>query len=372
MPDYSWQTALYDKWKERGFIGICRAVTSAGKTRAGVIALRRYMDEHPDAKAIILSPSQTVSKSWAEELESQAFPHDVEINTYQKAVNAMRRNDIHYDVMIADECHRLRTPAQGRVLDMNPTAILGLSATPEEAVQILGEPFMEITMKEANVCDFTIHYTFFEPSGEERTRYDKATDNMVRRALEVSDGTKRNLPPGRDSVGWNSYDALARKRREVCYLMPSRIPHTLNLIIKNLGRRTVVYFERVSQVSEVSKRLDGQGIPHAVHTQERSTFDEFESHDVDILLACKSLREGWNDPTIECVIMGSISTRSIVNTQTIGRALRINPAKPDKHSDIYLLIAEGTSDVNVTSNLKYPKENITEEDIRNSKIVGVI
>lgn len=363
MPDYSWQTALYERWRERGFIGICRAVTSAGKTRAGVIALRRYMDDHPDVRAMILSPSQTVSKSWAEELEIQGFPYDVEITTYQKAVNAMRRDDVRCDVMIADECHRLRTPAQGRVLDMNPTAILGLSATPEEAVQILGEPFMEIDIKDANVCDFTIHYTYFDPTKAERERYDRATENMVRRALEVTDGAKRNLPPGRDSVGWNSYDALARKRREVCYLMPSRIDHTMSMIEGNLGRRTVVYFERVSQVSEVSNELAKRGIPHAVHTQERSTFDEFESHDADILLACKSLREGWNDPTIECVIMGSISTRSIVNTQTIGRALRINPAKPDKHSDIYLLIANGTSDVNVTSNLKYPRENITEECI---------
>lgn len=363
MEAYRWQDKVYQLWEDNGFIGIVSSSTGSGKTRAGAIALKRYMDSHPDDVPLILTPSSKVGKSWESELEVQGISA-VSVMTYQTAVNRMRRDaDFRCDVMIADECHRLCTPVQGQVLNLNPKAILGLSATPEGSVEILGPPFMEIPITEANICPFTIHYVTFTPTDTEMERYNKATENMRKRALEVSGGRKDYLKPGADSVGWNSYDALSRKRREVCYLMSSRIGHVVDIISRNPDRRTVVYFERTKQVSELHDALLLRGMESATHTQEGSTIERFEKGDVNILIACKSLREGWNDPAIDRVIMGSINTRTIVNTQTIGRALRLNPDDPHKHADIYLLMAEGTSDVNVTRNLDYPKQNIRSEHI---------
>lgn len=360
---FEWQSALYDKWKAQNFIGLCRAPTGAGKTLAGVVALKRFIEEHPDCHPLILSPSAKVNKSWHDELERHGL-RDVPIMTYQTAVNAMARKGVGCDVMICDECHRLATPVQGRVLEMMPKAVLGLSATPSEAREILGEPLIDVPISEANVCPFTIHYVTFQPTASEMDAYRRATDAMERRALSVTDGNRKWLKPKEDSEGWNSYDSLSRKRREVCYLMPSRIGHTASIVKDNIGRRMVVYFERTEQVFKLRDALWSDRIRCAVHVQEESTLDDFESGKVDILIACKSLREGWNDPTISCIVMGSINTRSIVNTQTIGRALRMDPDNPAKHADIYLLMANGTSDCRVEKSLDYPKEYISHEVIR--------
>ena len=363
IPDYSWQTELYGRWKESGCIGICKSVTASGKTRAGCIALKAYLEENPEAVPLVLSPSAKVNQSWRAELDSHGLT-DVPVMTYQTAVNRMLRGGLGCTVMVADECHRLATPVQGRVLEMNPLAVLGLSATPEGAVEILGKPFMDIPITDANICPFKIHYVRFNPTKDEMEQYGDITRRMKERALEVTGGLRDYIAPGRDSVGWNCYDALSRKRREVCYLFPSRIRHVVDMVQANMGRRMVVYFERQSQVKTLSRMLSHMGIASAMHIQECSTFRDFEEHKVDILIACKALREGYNDPSISCVIMGSINTRTIVNTQTIGRALRIDPDNPDKHADIYLLIAEGTSDTKVESSLDYPKANIIREMVQ--------
>lgn len=365
MEMYEWQDRLYDEWAERGFIGCVQAMMGAGKTRAGAIALKRYLDAHPGQTAIVVSPSSQVSKSWRDELEAQGVSDGVDVMTYQVAVNNMRKGATHYDLMIADECHRLATPVQGRVLELNPRAVLGLSATPDRAVEILGRPFMEISAESANIAPYVVHFVEFRPTPSEMERYNRATERMEARAREVSGGAVSYLPPGRDRNGWNSYDALARRRREVCYMMESRIPLVSSLVQRILGadprRRIVVYFERTKQVSALHDELMSYGLDSATHTQEHSDLERFSEREVNVLIACRSLREGWNDPSISCVIMGSINTGVIVNTQTMGRALRLDPDNPGKRADIYLLMAQGTSDVNVMGKLTYAKGHSVRE-----------
>lgn len=361
---YDWQDRLYELWKAQNYVGLCKAPTGAGKTIAGVITLKRYIAEHPEHEPLILTPSANVGRSWSAELERHGMT-DIPIMTYQTAVNAMERNNLKCDVMICDECHRLGTPVQGRVMELLPRAVLGLSATPETAKEILGDPLMDISIHDANICPFSIHYVTFAPTASEVQQYADASQRMEKRALQASEGRQRWLKPGQDSVGWNSYDALSRKRREVCYLMPSRMGHVLRIIKTNIGRRMIVYFERTAQVHELQKLLWDDRIRSAIHVQDESTLDEFENGRCNILIACKSLREGYNDPSISCIIMGSINTRAIINTQTIGRALRIDPEDPDKHADIYMLMAEGTTDTKVEKSLDYPKDVIIHERIEN-------
>ena len=362
MEVYEWQDNLYSEWAKRDYIGCVKAPTGSGKTIAGCIALKRFLKDHMGYFPIILTPSTKVSKAWEEELENQGLK-DIAVLTYQTAVNRMKRTDLSCDVMIADECHRLCTPVQGQVLNMNPKAILGLSATPEGSTDILGKPFMTVPLSEARICPFHIHLVEFTPTKTEMGSYESMTKRMEERASFVSGGKQTYLQPRRDSVGWDSYDSLARRRREICYLMPSRLPHVLNLVRKNIGRRTVVYFERTESVRELRDMLRSEGIDCAVHIQDYSDLERFENHETDLLLACKSLREGWNDPTISCVILGSINVGTIVNTQTIGRALRIDPDDPNKHSDIYFLMASGTSDRSVEYKLDYPKDRILHEKV---------
>ena len=355
MALYGWQKDLYPLWEERGFIGLVKAPTGAGKTIAGVNAVSRYLNEHPLAKTLILSPSKAVSESWDKEIKScKTIPDgsDIRIMTYQSAVNGMKRDNLKCDLMICDEAHRLNTPVQGQVLDMNPHAVLGLSATPEGATEILGEPFIEVKIDDANLCPFTVIFGKFIPTKSEKEEYEKMTNRMVKRAKEVTGGRMPYLAPGKDNFGYNSYDSLARRRREICYNMDSRIPHTVSLVKAHRKDRIVIYCERTEAVKRIRQALWDEGIDCSIHIQGESTLKDFEEHKSNVLALCGMLREGWNMVDTNVVIMSSVNTRIIRNVQTIGRALRIDPNNPDKHAYVYLMIAEGTSDETAIKNLR--------------------
>lgn len=360
MPDYSWQLDVYARWKEHGYKGIVKASTGAGKTRGAIKTLQQFRNDFPFESILIVTPSSKLNAMWEDELR-RAQLDNWQVFTYQTAVNKMLRGGLRCDCMVCDECHRLATPVQGRVLEMNPKYVLGLSATPEGSVRILGEPIIEIGIDEANLCDFLVHYVSFPASDEEYNEYNALSNKMRKRALKVTNGAQYYLPPGRDSYGWDSYDALVRKRRDVSYKFASRIPYTVALVKKHLAEDIVIFTERRETASAIIKALASEEI-YAVGD---SNVQAYESGKSKILVLTGKLREGWNCPSTSVVILSSVNTRVIKNVQTIGRALRVDPNNPDKRAHIYMLMAENTSDTSVIkSTSSYYKGHYVVTDIK--------
>lgn len=355
MGSYDWQEKVYPLWSSHNYVGLLRCSTGAGKTIGACKALQQFQADYPLASILVVTPSSKLNKMWTEELD-RFMIKNYQVMTYQTAVNRMLRNGLKCDCMICDECHRLDTPVQGRVLELRPRFVLGLSATPEGAVHILGQPLIDVGVDEANLCDFVVHYTTFPMSQREQDEYERITNRMRNRALEVTGGTATSLPPNRDSYGWNSYDALARKRRDICYKQESRIPCTVALVKKHISGRIVIYTERRETVQKIINALLDEGL----QAVDDAHVSDYESHKVNILVLCGRLREGWNSVDISTVILASVNTRVIRNVQTIGRALRVDPNNPDKKAHIYMLLADGTSDVNVIkSTSQYYKGHYT-------------
>lgn len=348
---YEWQKELFMKWANSNYFGICKAVTSAGKTRGAVYSLKQYMFNFPERKCLIVAPSSKVVSQWQSECKSQNV--DVEITTYQKAINGMYRNGLKADCLILDECHRASPEKQSSaIMKLHPISVLGLSATPGNSIRILGNPFYEVGWDKANICDFTVYYARYNPTNEESEQYDKWSRAMQSRASQVCG--KPSLLPGRDS----QYDFLTMRRRDCCYTFKSRITHTVNLIKAYQSKRMMVFFERNEQIKTVSSLLNMYGIRHSICSQIEDTLSDFESHKTNILLLAKKLREGFSDNTIETVILSAPTTRTLSHTQIVGRALRKDPNNPDKKAIIIAIIANGTSDTNLLINNEFPKKNI--------------
>ena len=322
--------------------------------------LQQYQSDHPFDSVLVVCPSSKLVKMWEDELQRFQI-QNYKVMTYMTVVNSFRKGMMKVDCMICDECHRLATPVQGRVLELGPRAVLGCSATPEDAREILGKPLINIDVNQANLCEFTVHYTTFPMSPVEQEEYDNLSRRMRNRALEVTGGQCTSLPPNRDSYGWNSYDAIVRKRRDVVYKQSSRIPCTVGLVKKHLGQNIVIYVERRETIQKLISALQDAEI-QAVSD---SNVSAYESGRVKVLILCGRLREGWNKVDTNVVILSSINTGVIKNIQTIGRALRVDPNDPDKHAHVYMLIAEGTSDENVIKNTSgYYKGHCVVRDIK--------
>lgn len=331
-----------------------------GKTIAMCKTIQQYQNDHPFDTIYVVTPSQKLNKMWKDELDRHQISN-YHVVTYMSLVNSFRKGIPKIDCMICDECHRLATPVQGRVLNARPRAVLGCSATPEGAKDILGKPLVDIGVNEANLCDFTVHYTIFHMTPDEAQEYDDITKRMVARAQKVTNGASSYLPPNRDTYGWGSYDALARKRRDICYKQASRIPATVALVRKHIGQNIVIYTERRETIPKIISALNDYDI-RAVGDNNVALY---ESGQAKVLVLCGRLREGWNKVDTNVVILSSVNTGVIKNIQTIGRALRVDPNDPEKHAHIYMLIAEGTSDERIIqSTSKYYKGHCVQRDIK--------
>lgn len=334
---YEWQHRLYPIWKDNGYTGVIKAVTGAGKTIAGCIALQCYLADHPDAKPLVLVPRNIIGLQWTKELDRLGIPGDVK--GYQQALShyAQGRSE-DYTVVIADECHNLLTDVQGRLIREGhlPEHILGLSATPDGIEDALGGTLMTINYDSANVSPFRVHYMTFALTECQRSSYARKTERVKKEM--------RNNPSQR--ISW-----AVLQRRNWVYELPQRIDITLGLIERNKHRRIMVFAERKRQLHILSKALDERNIPHIAYINGDSGLQRFLDHDVDMVLSCKMLQEGFNDPTADVAIIMSTATSARSHIQTIGRVIR--PA-PGKVADVYVLLADGTTDGSVTKAVTWP------------------
>ena len=341
LNNYEWQHTLYPTWRDNDHTGVVKAVTGAGKTLAGCIALQCYLADHPHAKPLILVPRNVIGLQWTKELDRLGIPGDVK--GYQQALSHYAQGrSADYTVVIADECHNLLTNVQGRLIREGhlPDHILGLSATPDGSEELIGGLLMEINYDTANVSPFIVHYKTFPLTAYQQQSYQRKTER-------VKEDMRRN-PSNR--ISW----AILNRRNWV-YELPQRLDHALALIHENRHRRIMVFAERKNQLHKLSAMLDEQGIAHALHLNGNSQLQRFIDHEVDVVLSCKMLQEGFNDPSADVAIILSTATSARSHIQTIGRVIR---PLPGKTADVHVLLAEGTTDDNVTKAVKWPS-NVT-------------
>lgn len=348
---YQWQKDLFDNWAKTGYRGICKARTGAGKTQAGIACIDRYTQMFPELKVLVVVPSSKIAQQWKDELK--VYNLDTPVLSYTQAVNQMYRKGLHADCLILDECHRISSEkASAQVMKLEPIHVLGLSATPGGSQMVLGKPFYTVDWDEARLCPFYVHYVTFTPTKAEMEEYKRQSDKMQHYALEKTNSKAKSLRPGQDS----RYDWMVRNRRAFSYEMPSRIPNAVRMIVPYAlaGKRTIVYAERNDTLKTISKELTLRGIKWSVCSQWMDTLKDFEAHRTNVLLLAKKLREGWNDPSLEVEILVSPTTRELSHTQVVGRVCRLDPQNPDKEAHIMVLLADGTTDVNLIIHNDFP------------------
>lgn len=349
-----WQKDAYDRWAKTGFYGLIKARTGAGKTAGAVSCISKFRQEHPFIPILVIVPSAKLKGQWEKELKEQMVT-DVPIMTYLQAINRMYRGGLKADCLVLDECHRISPGKQSaKVMELKPSFVLGLSATPGGSVKVLGEPFYTVDWEEAELCPFYVHYAKFKPTDAEVKEYTKWTDRMRKQASDCTNGMAQSLPPGRNS----RYDYYVRMRRSVAYEFDSRVPNAVNLIKTYKGKRTIVFTERNDQIEQIARSLDREGIDYAICNQRTNTLPKFEKHQCNILLLAKMMREGWNDPTLEVEILVAPTTRELSHTQVVGRVQRKDPDNPNKEAHIIVMVAEGTSDENIIHTNDFPKSSV--------------
>ena len=333
---YAWQEETYNLWSDQGFNGILRATVGAGKTVAGCKVICQYLEMFgKDSEIWVIAPTHEILDQWIKEPLIRG--KNITFSTYLTAVSKIKRRYLQdrFDVpdfVVLDECHTVLAPVAGQILTFGIPHVLGLSATPNGSERAIGHIFQDIGWESSNTSPVTIEYLFFKPTADEMASYTRKTQRIEK---------YKEDHPYSNMYNDQRLSFMYLKRRDYVYKMKSRIPIALELVRKNLGRKMMIFFERKQQVMDFSELLVAEGIEHCIHITGNEHLDEYIDDMKNIVLCCKKLQAGFNSPSTEVGIIVSTPVGKVTHIQTVGRILR---PKEGKHANVYVLIAEGTTD----------------------------
>lgn len=353
----SWQVEALAEWGKQGNRGIVSVVTGGGKT---VFALSCIDLLKPDSTLIVV-PTTALLEQWWEEATNY-FDLDLDAVNIISGSGRLRAGTINIAVLntaaklverpsrvkpflIVDECHKAASEHFRAILDLPACATLGLSATPERQydeglaqvlIPSLGPVIFEYdyraALRDGVIVPFELRNLVFELEPERQAEYDKLTKSIAKAISQ-------------HGIEADETVALFLKRARTLNLSLNRIKIALKLVATNRGKRTLVFHEDVEACNLIHSILAENGVRAGVYHSKMTTkarvgmLGQFRRGDLDVLVTCRALDEGFNVPETELGIIAASTATSRQRIQRLGRIVR--PAKGKGGAVVYTLAASG-------------------------------
>ncbi|MFZ9068410.1 MAG: DEAD/DEAH box helicase [bacterium] len=227
---------------------------------------------------------------------------------------AARRKRLQFDFAFIDECHVLYKSMKDLMLDWNNVPMVGLSATP-----------ISKSLGAEGLFDHLIVPT--TPRELISQGYLCPTDYYVGRSADISGVKTKAL-----ATGGSDYDPIelaAAIEKDKC-LSGDIIK---NYIAHGQGKQAICFTPSIAQSKELVAKFNAAGIK-AIHIdgymdqEERDVIYRGHREKMYQILCCsKLLGVGFDDPSIEVLIMAHPTKSRIFYIQTAGRIWRTHPGK---------------------------------------------
>ena len=349
-----WQRDALAAWSS-DFRGVVSVVTGAGKTFFAMQCMLAVWEQYADVKVLIVVPTVALMDQWRVALQDELRIDDADIDLFGGGTRRIRRSLVTVAVLnsarelvaeltgagrwflIVDECHRVASPANRKVLDGSYIAKLGMSATPERqyddlfetvVVPSLGPIVFRYEYKDASadgiISDFELWNIQVPANSQEQKQIN--TDNRaismeVKRLREIRDKTSPRLR-----------NLLLRRSRH-SQRIRSRVPAAVAFVERFKGRRGLVFHESIQSANEIAEYLTRRGHrARAYHSQLGSPTRYlnlllYMKGQVDVLVTCRALDEGLDVPRAEFGVISASTSSVRQRIQRLGRVLRPHPDK---------------------------------------------
>jgi superfamily II DNA or RNA helicase len=366
-PLRNWQSEALGAWIANGYRGTVEVATGAGKTvfalACAELALREGVSDH----LLIVAPTIPLVDQWVTALTEDLGLEPTEIDVYSgrhrrsppggrvsvMVVNTARTASEAIGrgrrvMLIVDECHRIASPANAKILETATTASLGLSATPrrqydrrteEIVLPALGDLIYEYGIGQATDDGVLTPYKLVNVSvpllPEEEREY-----RMLSKRIAVA------MASPADETG--PIERLLRRRARVAALARHRVPVAVRLVDAHPGERSLVFHEAIAAADAIATALRVRG--HRVGVYHTRLSDAHRADNLrlyrlgvyDVLVSCRALDEGVNIPETRVAVIASSTRSERQRIQRLGRTLRPAPGKMS--ATVYTLYAVETEE----------------------------
>ncbi len=243
--------------------------------------------------------------------------HLVDIETIQKLAHPsnMLPSSESYEFIIIDECHRACSDSYEKIIKhFSKSKILGVTATPyrsdgKKITGILGFPEEPLNMMEliekGFLCDFSGH--------------------RIRTGINLQSIAK--TPSTKDFSGGALASVInVKERNDIIFAAYIKLGE---------NRKTLGFGADVKHCHELKNTFNKNGIKSEFIHGELSQghreliINDFKEGKIKVLWNCQVLTEGFDEPSIECLLMARPTLSKRLYIQMIGRGSRIHDGKKD-------------------------------------------
>lgn len=182
------------------------------------------------------------------------------------------------------------------------------------------------------IVPFDLRNIVFDLEDERQEEYDKLTSAIAR------------------SVSQHGFEAdktisLLLRRSRVLNLSLNRVRLAIKLVARNKGKRTLIFHEDIQACDLIHEVLKENGVKSGVYHSKMKLraraemLMSYRAGEIDVLVTCRALDEGFNVPETEIGIIAASSATYRQRIQRLGRILR--PSKEKARACVYTLVATG-------------------------------
>ena len=370
------QLKALENWVKNGRIGILEHATGSGKTFTAICAIRDALERNKTV--LVLVPSKELLRQWKKEISDNIRDIDIHFllcgdgNTLWRDSNTLqlwtRYSKSMYKIVIAimdtasgdkfvnnvvggkhlllvaDEVHRIGSPARRNILNINAAERLGLSATPirygdpegtNAIFSYFGGIVEPVFSLQNAIKDKVLTKYYYRPvqihlTPQEQDDWNSLTKDINR--LIAMSGHK-GMPIGEIISGSSRLQMKLIERARILKQAANKVPVALDVIRKyyKQGQRWIIYCDNQSQLGDVLLILLKNGYDaYEYHSDMRGDRTETLRYFLlrgGILVSIRCLDEGVDIPatTHALILASSKNPREFI--QRRGRILRKYPGK---------------------------------------------
>jgi len=319
--------------------------TGGGKTFCFAHQAKEHLDDHPEDRVVVLVHTNELVNQAVTDLRNIA-PHlvigivkgarnevtaDVIVASVQSLRSAARRKQLRsVSLIIVDECHHATAPTYRAIIQdlggySGKCKVVGYTATMTRGD---GGPLGEVWQ--------TVSFT-------------RSISWMVRKQYLIPPRGKSIEVPDLNLAGVKSTKKDYREGELGEALADSLAPQKVAEAIKEhaADRKTIAFFPTVASAYVFAEAIEGIGTEaRVVHggMSDDDRADVLAWHKRGtVLVNCMILTEGYNDPEVDCIVVGRPTKSKGLYIQIVGRGLRVDMSRPYDEQDCLLLDVVGSS-----------------------------
>lgn len=283
--------------------------TGSGKSQIVIEDLNR-LNCNLIKNVLIMVPSIQIKNDWINRIKVLENKFNISVKTYNAAYLEINNLDkSYYDYIVFDEAHHAQAANCKKTLSyFTPKYLIGLTATDQrldnkKLEEIFGTYESKLTLKEAIDKNIVANIRCYRL----KSNIDLSNVRYNGKDYNYSDLEKNLVIDSRNEL---IVECIKK------YFSPR----------KYFYKQGIVFCVNIDHCKKLEKMLNEAGIKSkAVYGSNKNSsyyIEEYKNKEIQFLLSCQLISEGWDCPQTEVVVMARPTLSKVLYTQQLGRGVR--------------------------------------------------